>query len=90
MNTGDEIARVCVPEVRFRVRSVFGNTPHPRPKDLTLPEDVRRDALRLRWFALGLEGGRLAVVARPGAPPWAPAPDPSALLSASRDGRRIS
>jgi hypothetical protein len=63
VNTGDEIARVCVPEVRFRVRSVFGNTPHPRPKDLTAPEDVRRDALRLPpWIALGLDGVFLVVV----------------------------
>jgi hypothetical protein len=70
VNTGDEIARVCVPEVRFRVRSVFGNTPHPRPKDLTLPEDVRRDALRLRWFALGLDGVFLVVVTTLGLTAW--------------------
>lgn len=35
VNTGDEIARVCTPEVRFRVRSVFGNTPHPQARDIT-------------------------------------------------------
>jgi hypothetical protein len=70
VNTGDEIARVCVPEVRFRVRSVFGNTPHPRPKDLTLPEDVRRDALRLRWIALGLDGVFLVVVTTLGLTAW--------------------
>lgn len=63
VNTGDEIARICTPEVRFRVRSVFGNTSHPQPRDITRPEDVRRDALTLRQVALGLDALFVAVVA---------------------------
>lgn len=63
VNTGDEIARICTPEVRFRVRSVFGNTSHPQPKDITRPEDVRRDALTMRQVALALDALFVAVVA---------------------------
>lgn len=70
VNTGDEIARVCVPELRFRVRSVFGNNPHPQPRDLTPPEDVRRDALRLRWIALGLDAVFLVIVSTLGVTAW--------------------
>lgn len=70
VNTGDEIARVCVPEVRFRVRSVFGNDPHPRAKDITPPEDVRRDALRWRWIALGLDAVFLVILATLGVTAW--------------------
>jgi hypothetical protein len=62
VNTGDEIARVCTPEVRFRVRSVFGNASHPQPRDITRPEDVRRDALTMRYVALGLDALFVAVV----------------------------
>ena len=63
VNTGDEIARVCTPEVRFHVRSVFGNDPHPQPKDITRPEDVRRDALTWRWVTLGIDALFVSVVA---------------------------
>lgn len=62
VNTGDEIARLCTPEVRFRVRSVFGNATHPQPRDVTRPEDVRRDALTFRWISLGLDALFLSVV----------------------------
>lgn len=55
VNTGDEIARVCTPEVRFRVRSVFGNTAHPAPRDVTGPVAVRFGALTLRHAAVGLD-----------------------------------
>ena len=62
VNTGDEIARICTPEVRFRVRSVFGNASHPQPRDITRPEDVRRDALTFRHISLGLDVLFVAVV----------------------------
>ncbi len=55
-HVGDEIARVCTPEVRMRVRSVFGNASRPAPRDITEPADVRRDALATRWAALALDG----------------------------------
>lgn len=55
VNTGDEIARICTPEVRFRVRSVFGNTGHPAPKDVTDPVDVRVEAVVLRNAALAAD-----------------------------------
>jgi len=70
VNTGDEIARVCTPEVRFRVRSVFGNTSHPQARDITRPEDVRRDALTLRWISLGLDALFVAVVAALSVAAW--------------------
>lgn len=70
VNTGDEIARICTPEVRFRVRSVFGNASHPQPRDITRPEDVRRDALTLRQVALGLDALFLAVVAALSVAAW--------------------
>ncbi len=70
VNTGDDIARVCTPEVRFHVRSVFGNDPHPQPKDITRPEDVRRDALTLRWVSLGLDALFVAVVTALGLAAW--------------------
>jgi hypothetical protein len=84
VNTGDEIARVCTPEVRFRVRSVFGNTAHPQPRDVTGPVAVRFGALTLRHVALALDGlfavvlATLAVAnwwrARPKVPPPPPPP----------------
>lgn len=55
VNTGDEIARVCTPEVRFRVRSVFGNAGHPAPKDVTDPVEVRVGAVVLRNAAVALD-----------------------------------
>ncbi len=70
VNTGDEIARMCTPEVRFRVRSVFGNATHPQPRDITRPEDVRRDALTLRWVSLGLDILFLSIVAALSVAAW--------------------
>jgi hypothetical protein len=70
VNTGDEIARFCTPEVRFRVRSVFGNASHPQPRDITRPEDVRRDALTARWVTLGLDALFVAVVSALSVAAW--------------------
>ncbi len=55
VNTGDEIARICTPEVRFRVRSVFGNASRPSPKDVTPPAVVRFGALTLRHASIALD-----------------------------------
>lgn len=55
VNTGDEIARICTPRVRFRVRSVFGNVSHPQPRDITPPAEVRFGALTWRYGALALD-----------------------------------
>ncbi|MBI5516423.1 MAG: hypothetical protein HY909_21750 [Deltaproteobacteria bacterium] len=80
--TGDEIARVCTPEVRFRVRGPFGNDPHPAPRDITEPELVRFGALTWRYIALGLDGafvvvcGTLLGVALVRARPKKPVPPP--------------
>lgn len=62
LSTADEISRVCTPEVRFRVRSVFGNDPHPAPRDVTPPADVHVDALTLRRVAIGLDAVFLIVM----------------------------
>jgi hypothetical protein len=47
------------------VRSVFGNAPHPMPRDITEPADVRRDALYLRHVALGLDAAFVARARHP-------------------------
>ncbi len=70
VNTGDEIARVCTPEVRFRVRGVFGNTPHPLPKDITPPAEVRFGALTLRHAALAADAAFAVVVGTLAAGAW--------------------
>ncbi len=56
VTTGDEIARICTPPVRFRVRSVFGNVSHPAPRDVSPPAEVRFGATTLRTAALALDG----------------------------------
>lgn len=94
VNTGDEIARLCTPEVRFRVRGVFGNTAHPQPRDITHPEDVRRDALTARWIALGLDGLFVVVVTTLGVNAWLrarprkmpPPPPPRHPYEVAREG----
>ncbi len=70
VNTGDEIARICTPRVRFRVRSVFGNTSHPRPKDITPPAEVRFGALTWRHGALALDALFAVVVGTLAAGAW--------------------
>jgi hypothetical protein len=68
--THDEIARVCTPEVRFRVRGPFGNDPHPQPRDITQPELVRFGALTWRYVALALDGAFLVALGTLGAVAW--------------------
>jgi hypothetical protein len=70
ITTGDEIARVCTPIVRFRVRSVFGNEAHPQPKDITAPAEVRFGALTLRYVALALDALFIVVVVTLGVVAW--------------------
>ncbi len=70
IHTGDEIARICTPPVRFRVQSAFGNASHPMPRDITEPADVRRDALYLRHIALGLNGAFALVLITLGLSAW--------------------
>jgi len=70
IHTGDEIARICTPPVRFRVQSAFGNTSHPMPRDITDPADVRRDALYLRHVALGLNAAFALVLGTLGLSAW--------------------
>jgi len=70
VNASDEIARLCTPEVRFRVRSVFGNDPHPAPKDITAPADIHFGALTGRYLALGADAFFLVVVTTLGLTAW--------------------
>ncbi len=94
VNTGDEIARVCTPPVRFRVRSVFGNAPHPQPRDVTAPEEVRFGALTMRHVSLALDGVFVVVVSTLVAGTWwrsrpkkvAPPPPPRHPYVVAREG----
>lgn len=94
VNTGDEIARICTPPVRFRVRSVFGNATHPQPRDVTPPADVRFDALTMRHVALGLDAVFAVAVSTLVAGAWwrgrpkkvAPPPPPRHPYVIAREG----
>lgn len=70
VNTGDEIARFCIPEVRFRVRDVYGNDPHPRARDITPPAEVRFGALTMRYVALGADLVFVVAASTLGAAAW--------------------
>jgi hypothetical protein len=91
LNAGGEIVRVCTPAVRFRVSDPFGNEPHPRPRDLTPPEEVTADSIKWRYVMFGLNGAFLLVLAtlgvnaymrsRPKVEPPPPPPVPAWILA---------
>lgn len=91
LNAAGEIVRVCTPAVRFRVSDPFGNDPHPRPRELTPPEEVSAESLRWRYVMFALNGAFLLILgtlgvnaymrSRPKVEPPPPPPVPAWILA---------